>query len=82
MMFAVAVMQQEVDSRLAEGEKDHFLPVRAGREALCTVRVHTFPLPSLHAFRLLSTLYLFIRRLARGFSHPGFTLPSLGMVSR
>ncbi|CAM9724269.1 unnamed protein product, partial [Ectocarpus sp. 13 AM-2016] len=28
---------QDVDRRLSEGEKDHFVPVRGGREALCTI---------------------------------------------
>lgn len=41
MLFlsAVCVVVQEVTKRLAEGDRDHFLPVRAGREALCTVSV-------------------------------------------
>ncbi|CAM9581847.1 unnamed protein product [Ectocarpus sp. 6 AP-2014] len=28
---------QDVDRRLSEGEKDHFVPVRGGRESLCTI---------------------------------------------
>lgn len=35
--FSGTRVLQDVDRRLSEGEKDHFLPVRNGREALCTV---------------------------------------------
>lgn len=36
-LYAVTIIFQEVERRLSKGEKDHFVPVHAGKEALSTV---------------------------------------------